>query len=59
MRPAILIFLLAGALMAGGLLAFLRNAKQDLPKNLPPPLKDEPDDDWGAPPSRSDSDPKP
>jgi len=58
-KPAIIIFLLAIALMAGGLLAFLRNARQDLPKNLPPPLKDEPDDDWGANPSRKDSDPKP
>lgn len=59
MKPAIIIFLLAIALMAGGLLAFLRNARQDLPKNLPPPLKDEPDDDWGANPSSKDSDPKP
>ena len=59
MQTAIVIFLLAVALMAGGLLAFLRNARQDLPKNLPPPLKDEPDDDWGANPSRKDSDPKP
>lgn len=57
MRPAIIIFLLAVGLMAGGLLAFLRNAKQDLPKNLPPPLKDDPDD-WDAPP-RKDIDPKP
>jgi hypothetical protein len=59
MRPAILIFLLAVALMAGGLLAFLRNAKQDLPKNLPPPLKDDPEDNWGALPPPKDNDPKP
>ena len=54
MQTAIVIFLLAVALMAGGLLAFLRNARQDLPKNLPPPLKDEPDE-WESP--RSDRDP--
>ncbi len=59
MRPAIVIFILAVLFMAGGLLAFLRNARQDLPKNLPPPLKDDPEDDWGAGKSRNDSDPKP
>jgi hypothetical protein len=59
LKTAIIIFLLAVALMAGGLLAFLRNARQDLPKNLPPPLKDEPEDDWGAGKSGNDSDPKP
>ena len=51
MRPAIVIFILAVLFMAGGL--------QDLPKNLPPPLKDDPEDDWGAGKSRNDSDPKP
>jgi len=46
MRTAIVIFLLAVVLMGGGLLAFYRNARQELPKNLPPPLKDDPEDDW-------------
>lgn len=59
MRSAIIIFLLAVALMAGGLLAFLRNARQDLPKNLPPPLKDDPEDDWDSGKPGNDSDPKP
>jgi hypothetical protein len=52
----LLIFLMAVALLAGGLVAFLRNARQDLPKNLPPPLEDEPDE-WDAKPG--DRDPKP
>ncbi len=31
--------------MLGGLLAFWRNAKLPLPKNLPPPLPDDDDED--------------
>jgi hypothetical protein len=37
------IFILIVVFLAGGLMAFWRNAKSELPKNLPPPLP--PDDD--------------
>ena len=39
------IFLLIVLFIAGGLLGFYRNAKQPLPKNLPPPLPDDPEDE--------------
>lgn len=39
------IFLLIVLFMAGGLAAFWRNAKSELPKNLPPPLKDDDEED--------------
>jgi len=44
----ILIFLLVLAFVAGSLFAFRRDAKQPLPKNLPPPLKDEDEDEEDA-----------
>lgn len=39
------IFLLIIAVIAGGLIAFWRNAHSELPKNLPPPLKDDDEDE--------------
>ena len=38
MHTGIVIFGLILLFLLGGLLAFYRNAKQPLPKNLPPPL---------------------
>lgn len=38
------IFLLIVLFVAGGLVAFWRNSKTELPKNLPPPLQDEEDE---------------
>jgi cbb3-type cytochrome oxidase subunit 3 len=57
MWRAILILALAVLFIAGGLLAFWRNSRQELPKNLPQPLPDEPEDDWAqgnAGPDRDD-----
>lgn len=45
MRQGILIFGLIVLFVVGGLVAFWRNSKTELPKNLPPPLKDEDEDD--------------
>ena len=45
MRTGILIFIFIVLFIAGGLIAFWRNAKAPLPKNLPPPLKDEDEED--------------
>lgn len=41
MSTGLIVFGLIVVFMVGGLLTFLRNARQPLPKNLPPPLKDE------------------
>lgn len=43
----ILIVLLAVLFIVGGLLAFRNLGRTGLPKVLPPPLPDEPKDDWG------------
>lgn len=45
MLAGVLIFLLIIAFVAGGLFALRKDAKRPLPKNLPPPLKDEDDED--------------
>jgi hypothetical protein len=44
MNAGLIAFLLIVAFIAGGLLAFRRDANRPLPKNLPPPLKDEDDE---------------
>lgn len=41
MWQGIVIFIVIVLFVIGGLLAFWRNAKSPLPKNLPPPLKDD------------------
>ena len=41
MSTGIIIFGLILLFLLGGLLAFYRNSKQPLPKNLPPPLPPE------------------
>lgn len=44
----------------GGLLAFWRSARSNLPEKMPPPLKDEePEDEWDRDPKRSDEKTRP
>jgi hypothetical protein len=45
MNTGLIAFLLIVAFIAGLLFAFRRNAKQPLPKNLPPPLQDDDEDE--------------
>lgn len=45
MKPGLLVFGLIIAFIVGGLLTFRADAKRPLPKNLPPPLKDEDEDE--------------
>jgi hypothetical protein len=45
MSKGLIAFALIVVFMLGGLLAFRSNARLPLPKNLPPPLKDENDED--------------
>ncbi len=56
---AIVILVLVVLFIAGGLLGFWKNAHSPLPKNLPPPLKDEPEDDWGKSQGKDGSDQQP
>jgi len=44
MTTGLVILLIVVAFIVSGLMALYRNAKQPLPKNLPPPLKDEDED---------------
>ena len=41
----LIIFIVIVLFVAGGLFAFRRDANRELPKNLPPPLKDEDDEE--------------
>jgi hypothetical protein len=45
MGTGILVFGLIVAFVVGGMMTFRADAKRPLPKNLPPPLKDEDDED--------------
>jgi len=44
MPAGLIIFVLVVLFIVGGLLAFWRNAHSKLPDNLPPPLKEEDED---------------
>lgn len=44
MHPGLWLFLLIVLFVAGGLFTFYRDSKRPLPKNLPPPLQDDPDE---------------
>jgi len=45
MSKGLLIFLLVLAFVAVGLMRLYRDSKRPLPKNLPPPLKDDDEDE--------------
>ena len=45
MKTGLWLFLLILLFVAAGLLTFYRDARRPLPKNLPPPLEDDDDED--------------
>lgn len=58
MWQGVVIFLMVALFIAGGLIAFWRSAHSSLPKNLPPPLKDEDEEEkWHQPAGRSSDTP--
>lgn len=58
MRIAAILILLAAIVYMGLLLfGFWQNSRKPLPKNLPPPLPDEPEDDWGKQAAEDSRDP--
>lgn len=58
MRIAAFLILLAAIVYMGILLfGFWQNSRKPLPKNLPPPLPDDPEDDWGSGPKDPPRDP--
>ncbi|HTE41796.1 MAG TPA: hypothetical protein VK629_13275 [Steroidobacteraceae bacterium] len=45
MKIGIIVFVLVVAFVVSGMIALRNDAKRPLPKNLPPPLKDEEEDE--------------